>query len=83
MYLCIVGRPNAIKTFVQVIAITAERMRRMKMKYSGMITIKTDGKESNIYLEFDKDDVYAVMRAYEVILNCAKADEVNIFSSRC
>lgn len=55
----------------------------MKMKYSGMITIKQDGKESNIYLEFDKDDVYDVMRAYEVILNYVKADEVYVFSSRC
>lgn len=69
----------------RAIAITAESMRRMKMKmkYSGVITIKKDGKESNIYLEFDKDNVYDVMRAYEAILNYAKADEVNVFSSRC
>lgn len=55
----------------------------MKTKYSGVITLKQDGKESNIYLEFGKDNVYDVMRAYEVILNYAKADEVNVFSSRC
>ena len=39
------------------------------MKYSGVITVKAEGKEQNVYLEFEKDNVYDILRAYEAILN--------------
>lgn len=52
------------------------------MKYSGMITVKADGKEQNVYLEFEKDNVYDILRAYEAILNHAKGEEISVFARR-
>ena len=57
-------------------------VRRITMKYTGVITIKDEGKESTIYVEFEKDDVYDILRAYDVMLNHAKADEVAVYARR-
>ena len=52
------------------------------MKYYGMISVKYEGKENDIHVEFEKDNVYDILRAYEVVLNHAKGEEVYIYARR-
>ena len=52
------------------------------MKYTAMITVKKDGAENNIHMEFDRDDVYDVLQAFDAILNYSAGDEVSVFARR-
>ena len=52
------------------------------MRYNAIITIKSGDKEDNIHMEFAKDDVYDVVKAFDTILNFAAGDEVQVFARR-
>lgn len=52
------------------------------MKYTAIITVNKDGTENNIHMEFEKDDVYDVLQAFDAILNHSAGDEVSVFARR-
>ena len=52
------------------------------MRYNAIIKTKNGDKENIIHMDFEKENIYDVLRAFEAVLNYAKGEEVSVFARR-